>query len=302
MSRLLAPFELQGHRGARGFRPENTLPSFEFALDLGVNAIETDVHLTADGVPILCHDPVLDERRCRQMRPGPPPPSARLWVSRLTRQQIRCYRADLNPDPKRFPRQQSESAPLAELLARRSGLDPYGLPTVAELFAFVRAYAGEEGIEAGKSTQQRERAAKLVIDLEIKRVPFHPEYVNDGFLGRGPGLLEVRLLAAIHQASMLGQVRVRSFDHRSLAAIKSLEPSLSIAVLIAGTAPAEPAQLARQIGADVYCPEYRFVDEELIVRAHGEGIRVIPWTVNDLADQQKLRDWGVDGFTTDYPP
>src|SRR5271166_5116502 len=58
-------FVLQGHRGARGLKPENTLPSFEVALDLGVSSIETDVHLTRDGVPILCHDPEVSGRLCR---------------------------------------------------------------------------------------------------------------------------------------------------------------------------------------------------------------------------------------------
>ena len=51
-------FNLQGHRGARGLRPENTLPSFETALDLGVTSVETDLHLTRDSVPVLCHDPM----------------------------------------------------------------------------------------------------------------------------------------------------------------------------------------------------------------------------------------------------
>ena len=98
-----------------------------------------------------------------------------------------------------------------------------------------------------------------------------------------------------------GERGVRCFDHRSLAAIKALEPTLAVAVLIAETTPVSPGLLARQAGADVYCPDYRFVDEELIRQAHAEGVRVIPWTVNDAADWRKLRDWGVDGITTDFP-
>ena len=63
------PIEVQGHRGARGLKPENTLPSFEVALDAGVSAIETDVRLTADGVPILFHDDLLTDRVCRVAPP-----------------------------------------------------------------------------------------------------------------------------------------------------------------------------------------------------------------------------------------
>ncbi|MFO0687592.1 MAG: glycerophosphodiester phosphodiesterase [Myxococcota bacterium] len=52
-----------GHRGAGGEHPENTLPSFEAALAQGAAILESDVHRTRDGVPILLHDPTL-ERLC----------------------------------------------------------------------------------------------------------------------------------------------------------------------------------------------------------------------------------------------
>ena len=48
------------HRGGRGLAPENTLAACSLALALGVDAIEVDVRLTADGVPILLHDPTLE--------------------------------------------------------------------------------------------------------------------------------------------------------------------------------------------------------------------------------------------------
>lgn len=295
------PFELQGHRGARGLRPENTLPSFELALDLGVDSIETDVHLTSDGVPILCHDPILDERLCRLRGEGAPPPASKPWIARLTLEQLRCYRADINPAPHRFPQQQAVPAPLADLLAHRWSVDPYGLPTVGELLAFVVAYAGEDGKTAGKSEAQRQKAARVLFDLEIKRVPFHPEFMGDGFNGKEPGQLEVRLLEEVRKWGVLDRCRVRSFDHRSLAAVKMLEPKLPVAVLIAETLPVSPGGLARQVGAEFFCPDYQFVDETLVRRAHAEGLRIIPWTVNERVDFGRLRDWGVDGITTDFP-
>ncbi len=46
-----------GHRGAAAVRPENTLPSFQHALDLGVDAVEFDVRVTGDGVAVVHHDP-----------------------------------------------------------------------------------------------------------------------------------------------------------------------------------------------------------------------------------------------------
>jgi glycerophosphoryl diester phosphodiesterase len=290
-------FELQGHRGARGMRPENTLPSFEFALDAAVTSIETDVHLSADDVPVLFHDPVIDAKLCRL----PATLGPRRLVRDLTCAELRSFPADRNPDSTRFPEQQAVVGPLSAMLAKETGVDPFAIPTVAELLAFVRAYAGEAGERAGKSPSRRENAARVVIDLELKRVPFCPQTIGDDFRGSEPGLLERRVVAEIRQADMLPRARVRSFDHRVLAAVKKLEPDLTTALLMAETAPLFPGRLAREAGADLYCPDYRFVDEELVRRAHADGVRVLPWTVNDPGDAEKLLSWGVDGITTDFP-
>src|SRR5216683_2694905 len=131
-------FEIQGHRGARGLKPENTLPSFEAALDAGVTSIETDVHLTHDGVPILTHDPVVSERLFR-LAPGRalPPPSPHLLVRALTLAELRGYRADRNPHPSRFPEQDAAVTPLTQAFAATRGLDPFAPPTVADFIDFV---------------------------------------------------------------------------------------------------------------------------------------------------------------------
>jgi glycerophosphoryl diester phosphodiesterase len=94
---------------------------------------------------------------------------------------------------------------------------------------------------------------------------------------------------------------VRSFDHRSVRALKQAESRIDAGVLIAETAPVFPAELARSAGANVYCPDFRFLDRVQVEQAHKAGVRVIPWTVNDPADWSILLEWGVDGITTDFP-
>src|SRR5947207_11591261 len=101
-------FNLQGHRGARGLVPENTLPSFEFALDVGVSSIETDLHLSRDSVVIVSHEPAI----------GDPP---RL-ISQMALAELRQVRVDCNPDPARFPRQAATVTPLAGSFAAGRGL------------------------------------------------------------------------------------------------------------------------------------------------------------------------------------
>jgi glycerophosphoryl diester phosphodiesterase len=58
-----------GHRGAPREFPENTLPSFARAIELGADAVELDVHVTSDGVPVVHHDPDLTSGASRAKRP-----------------------------------------------------------------------------------------------------------------------------------------------------------------------------------------------------------------------------------------
>jgi glycerophosphoryl diester phosphodiesterase len=295
-------FDLQGHRGARGLRPENTLPSFEAAFDAGVTTVETDLHLTADGVPVLFHDHALSERLC-SLLPGAsaPDPATRPLVRSLTLAALRRYRADRNPDLACFPSQDAGVTPTAAAFAAARGIDPYTPPTLDELFAFAGAYGGELGARVGKTEWQRERARRVRFDLELKRVPARPETMADGFDGSGPALLEESVVEVVRRAGMVGRTRVRSFDHRSVLHVRVLEPAIQTAVIVAGTAPVDPAALAHDACAEVYCPDALFLDEMQIRQLQGTGVRVVPWTVNEPEDWLVLLAWGVDGITTDYP-
>ncbi len=298
----MATFELQGHRGARGLKPENTLPSFEAALDIGVTSIETDVHLTRDRVPVLLHDATMNPRfwwRRRGKRSISPVPDLTTEppVSSLTLGQLHQFMARRHPDRVRFADQNSLLTPLA----RHHFVRPFSVTAQLALFKLAELYASEAGAESGKTAEQRQRAGRVIFDLELKRVAYHPECIGDDFDGEAPGVLEQRVVETVCKAGAVGRTRVRSFDHRAVRAMRQLEPQLSTAILIAGTAPIDPAGLTRSAGADVYCPDYRFLDAAQVKQCHAAGVRVLPWTVNDEADWLRLLDWGVDGITTDYP-
>lgn len=271
-------FDLQGHRGARGLKPENTLPGFEVAFDLGVTTVETDLHLTRDGEVVVFHDDVISGRLCS---PAPFPPAP---ISALTLAELRNYRADRNPDRQRFPTQDAEVTPRARHFAECRGIEPYTVPTLAELLAFAREFAHP-----------------VRFDLELKRVPGRPGVIGDNFTGEGPGLLESRVVEIVRASGLVERTTVRSFDHRAVRSVRSLEPGLTGAVLIAETAPVVPARLALDAGAQIYCPEVDFLDELQVRQCHAEGVRVVPWTVNAADDWWRLLDWGVDGITTDFP-
>jgi glycerophosphoryl diester phosphodiesterase len=299
---LGATFNLQGHRGARGLKPGNTLPSFEVALDIGVTSIETDLHLTRDGQVIVSHGPTLSNRVGRMgshkgsMDLASPP-----LLSTLTRAQLADYVADVNPDPSQFPEQDSTATPVATLFAQRYLSNAFALPTLDEFVAFVALYAGQLGEDANKSPNQRARAARLVFDLELKRVPGRPERMGDGFDGRSMGLLEECVLDCLQRHGVVERTVIRSFDHRSIRVLKEREPRLQTGVILANTAPVAPEELCRQAGASVFCLDVNFLDQIQVRQLHAAGVAVVPWTVNDPKDWDRLLAWGVDGITTDYP-
>ncbi len=297
----MATFELQGHRGARGLKPENTLPGFEVALDIGVTSIETDVHLTRDGVPVLYHDPAISARICRRPRGSrSPDPATEPLISSLTLAELRGYRANRNPDRRRFPDQNASITPLARNVARSLGIEPYTPPTLRDLFALADYYWSWSGLP-GQSAEQGQRAGRVIFDLELKRVPYRPEFIGDDFDGTAFRLLEWQVEGTAAASGKGSRIRVRSFDHRAIRLIKTIYAELQTAVLIAETAPVDPAAIAKSAGAETYCPDYRFLDAAQVRACHAGGVRVLPWTVNDEADWLRLLDWGVDGITTDYP-
>jgi len=63
---------VQGHRGARAVRPENTLAAFQYALEIGVDVLELDLGVTRDGVLVVSHDPYISDGRAPDhgMNPG----------------------------------------------------------------------------------------------------------------------------------------------------------------------------------------------------------------------------------------
>src|SRR5262249_20129976 len=153
-----------------------------------------------------------------------PCPRTRPAVRSLTLEQLRHYRADGNPDPARFPEQRAGVPPLARLFAEQRGFDPYVVPTVSELIAFAAAYAGELGAQAGKPPERRARVAPMHSDFELKRLPFRPETIGDGFAGQDASLLEQTVAGLIADAGVAERTIVRSFDHRCIHALGRLLP------------------------------------------------------------------------------
>ena len=287
--------DVEGHRGARGLKPENTLPAFETALDLGVTTLELDLHYSADDQLVIWHDDRVVPEKCRldpQAAPPLPPdpdgktPPEQLMIRKLTVEQLAKYRCDRNPDPKKFPEQDNGPTALAG--------DTYRIITLGELFDFVEGYASSPE----KSPAQQEQARKVQFNVETKRKRDRPDVIGDGFDGENPGPFEQALVALVTERGLTERVIVQSFDHRSLWAIRKIAPELRLAALTSRSA--DPPSYAEK-GAVIWSPRYTTLTPRLVNEAHDAGLLVIPWTVNDLAEVQQLIDMGVDGIITDRP-
>jgi glycerophosphoryl diester phosphodiesterase len=277
-------FDVQGHRGARGLKPENTLPAFETALDLGVTTLELDLHYTADGHVVVWHDPQVETTKCEVVNSEFSLPQAISQLTLAQLQELSCHR---NPDSNVYPDQDNRPTPLA-------GND-YRIVSLAQLFAFVDRYAQSPE----KSEAQRNKASEVHFNIETKRDPRNPAAIDDDFDGTNPGAFEKAVLQLVEARGLVDRVIVQSFDHRSLWAVRRLNPNIRLAALTGRGRP-DPRSYADQ-GATIWSPRASTLTPRLIETAHEAGLAVIPWTVNRPDDMRRLIDLGVDGLITDRP-
>ncbi len=293
---LPSDFDVQGHRGARGLKPENTLQAFETALDLGVTTLELDLHFSLDNVVVVWHDDKISDTKCKlpEAKEGdvPNPADANilddvLSIRRLTYTQLQSYRCDQNPDVARFPEQNNEATPLAG--------NNYQIISLEVLLQFVDSYSQSDQ----KTAAQRANAARVRFNIETKRVVQTPETIGDDFDGVNPGPFENEILRIIGDQGIENRVVVQSFDHRSLWAIRRVNESIRLAALTFREE-ADLSTLASS-GASIWSMFSKQLTPELIKKSHEVGLLVLPWTVNSAEEMKLLIDMGVDGIISDRP-
>ena len=273
------PFELHGHRGARGLWPENTRPGFSAAISLGVTAIEMDVALTADDAVVLSHDPRLDPALARGADGGwidPPGPLLRdLDASALRTFDVGRIRPGTR-EAMAFPDQQ--------------GLDGVRVPRLDEVIALD---------------------PHVMLAVELKTFPDHPEWTAP------PEAMADAVLAVLDAAGATARARIISFDWRGLRYLRRIRPKLSLGYLTEaatiasaslwwdGPSPADfGGSVARAVeaeGGSVWGPDFTTLTRGAAEEAAALGLLVNPWTVNEPADMARLIGWGVGALTTDYP-
>ncbi|MEF8815645.1 glycerophosphodiester phosphodiesterase family protein [Salinibacter sp.] len=272
-------FDLQGHRGARGLAPENTIPAFRRALAIGVTTLEMDVVISADGQVVVSHEPWMNPALCT-LPSGAPVAEANAREHNLYHMpyaEIERYDCGRRPHPE-FPRQEPQ---------------PASKPLLRDVIEMAEAYAADHGRPPAR------------YNIEIKS---RPEW--DGTFHPAPEAFAKRVLAAVHEGEVAARTTVQSFDARALRATRRLreknrapEPTVQLALLVTQDAAAPLADQLEALGFSpaVYSPAHSAVDEALLRAAHDRGLRVVPWTVNERDAMRRLIRLGVDGLITDYP-
>jgi glycerophosphoryl diester phosphodiesterase len=262
--------DLQGHRGCRGLLPENSIAGFIHAIDLGVATLEMDVVVDAENELIVSHEPFMSAEICLMPNGDSIPDSAQyeLNIYKMNYSEIMQFDAGMKPHP-RFTEQKKL---------------PSYKPKLQAIMDTVEAYT------AANNRQPIRYNIELKSTTETDTV-YHPipsEFVQYVF-------------EEIDSRVGWERVTLQSFDFRVLQEIHQKYPDITLSLLIENELPFQENLDSLGFTPDVYSCEFVLLSQSNVKDLQKQGIKVIPWTVNEVADMQKLVEWGVDGLISDYP-
>ncbi len=273
-------FDIQGHRGARGLKPENSMIGFQRAIELGVTTIELDLGVTADRVVVVYHDRALIPTRVRKDGEFISEP---VLIKDLTYEELQEYDVGTIKMPEVWPMQLQ--------------LNDVRIPTLKDVLLLVREH-----------NEQSDN--KVFLNVEIKASPLAPEDTVpvEEFVAL--------VIETVRKTTMDKWVSIQSFYWTALRMAKDIAPEIPTVALVSSTNFTDSAwtdglslirfgfdiaRMAAEIKARVISPAETFVSTSFIERARAYGLQVIPWTINEAERMIELIKLGVDGIITDYP-
>ncbi|MEZ5038366.1 MAG: glycerophosphodiester phosphodiesterase family protein [Saprospiraceae bacterium] len=264
--------DFQGHRGARGLLPENTIPAFQKALTFpAIKTLELDLAVSKDSQLVVSHEPWMNSLFCLQ-----PDGSAiseaeekeRFAIFQMNYEEVKAFDCGSKGNAN-FP----EQVPMATYK-----------PTLREMVTTVDEYA---------------RANQLPLpnyNIEIKSEPSW-----DSILCPKPQAFSLMVVEEIHALGIKGRVNVQSFDMRPLREVRTLDREIPLALLV--HLPGSVQDYLDELGftPEIYSPNHRMVTANVVKEVHDRRMKIIPWTVNTTELMDSLLLMGVDGIITDYP-
>jgi glycerophosphoryl diester phosphodiesterase len=272
----------QGHRGARGLAPENTIPSFIKALEHGVQGLELDIVLTGENQFLVSHEPYFSHEFCSK-----PNGEAILRKEQLHHN---IYRMDYETIKKydcgkrghiRYPEQQP-----------RSGTKPL----LKSFFEEIEKYALTKNEENG--------IKKPFYTLEIKS-----DLAWYGFMQPLPSEMVALFIKEITTYPFYDKIKdrllIESFDVNILNELhkqtQHIDTKFEIGFLVENKLSIAENLAKLDFMPSVYVPYYKLLTKKKIEELHQKGLKVFTWTVNDTEKMQQLTNWGIDSIITDFP-
>jgi glycerophosphoryl diester phosphodiesterase len=263
-------FDLQGHRGARGLLPENTIPSFLIAIDHGVDTIEFDLVVTKDRKILISHEPWFHHQISTKPDGSPVSETEALQynIFEMTYEETQEFDVGIRGH-ENFPEQ--EPMPATKPLMRDAILE-------------IEAYVEELGLDPiWYNIETKSRP-----EWYDKMVPVPQEYAQ-------------LLYDELADLDILDRVIIQSFDPATLIEMRKIDPDLKQAILVSNEEPMQVYLDTLGYTPEIWSPHYRLVTPEMVNQAHEYGMTVIPWTINETDEMRRLLEMGVDGIITDYP-
>ncbi|PSL03982.1 glycerophosphodiester phosphodiesterase [Cecembia rubra] len=262
-------YDLQGHRGARGIMPENTIPAMIKALDLGVTTLELDLAITKDGVLVVSHEPWMNPVICLD------PDGKEIGNNDKSHNIFQMNYEDVlqydcgSKFHAGFPNQVKFHV---------------SKPKLEDLIVMVEKYVEDYGLPLPN------------YNVEIKSSPD-----GDGTYHPGPAEFSERVVSLLLEKLPIERFNIQSFDFRILQYIHKKYPQITLAMLVEDAAKSEDQLNMLGFRPAIYSPYFIALSKEIVDSIHDKGMKIIPWTVNNKEQMERLLEMGVDGIITDYP-
>ena len=263
--------DIQGHRGARGYYPENTITAFIEAVKLGVNTLELDVVISKDLQVVVSHEAWMNAIFCT--RPDG------IEVEKNSKEKYNLYKMPFSEIAKYdCGKRGNAEFPLQEAV-------PEHKPLLTEVVTKVDAYT-----KANKLPQ-----VKYTIEIKTE------EGEKDGVFNPNPKTFVSLVYNEIKKQNCIAYATLQSFDVRILQEIKKKDATIKIALLVENENGLESNLKRLGFIPNTYSPDFILVDETLVKNVKEKNMQLIPWTVNEVKDIKKMIALGVNGIITDYP-
>ena len=278
--------KIVGHRGARGYFPENSHAGFIETINMGVTLLEFDVVFTSDGVPVITHDHYLHAPTFR----GPDRAfvNTQIKVSDLTWIQLQDYEIGVMDQESRYAKRFPAQRQIAD--AR--------VPRLVDLLALAADRQHDD----------------VCLMLEIKS---DPDFRSD--LGYRRDMVAT-IIDQLRRFGLAQRTLLHSFDWEILTecqrqasdiatsfltelpqlSASSNDPTALISPDFSGRKRQIP-DLVHDAGGQLWCPYFRDVTRRDLQRAKDLGLVIAVWTVNEFKDIDKMISLSVDAIVTDFP-